>query len=97
VRVRADGFTPAGLVTVTLPNGDTLRDRLDNGRLGLTLPKFPGAGTKVLTIAYVANPNPAAASSAYAIMVDRTGSPPPPPPPPGTLGRVDVICGGAGE
>ncbi len=71
MRVRADGFTPAGLVTVTLPNGDTLRDRLDNGRLGLTLPKFPGAGTKVLTIAYEGNAKTEAASIAYAIKVVR--------------------------
>jgi len=71
VRVRADGFTPGGFVTVTLPNGETLRDRLDDGRLGLTLPKFASVGTKVLTIAYEGNAKTEAASVEYEIKVVR--------------------------
>ncbi|HEY1119561.1 MAG TPA: Ig-like domain repeat protein, partial [Acidimicrobiales bacterium] len=69
VEVKAEGFTPGGLVTVTVGNGVTVRGRLEDGEVTVTLPKFRSAGTKVVEIAYEGNAKTKSATIEHEIEV----------------------------
>jgi hypothetical protein len=51
VKVKADGFKPGGLVTVTV-GGKSFDERLEGGKVTFNLGKFGNPGTKTVTIEY---------------------------------------------